>query len=102
MVLYIVPFLFVFEPVLLLEGPLWPLPGVLLSTGLALFLIAGGFEGYAPIVKRLTGVERSVFLAAGVVLLWPGLTSDAIGSAALLGVVGNRFLRRGRLASAAE
>ena len=83
---YIIPFMFVFGPSLLLIGD-WDviaLTAVTATTGVA--LLAGGLSGF--FVKPAGWVTRILFIAAAVTLIKPGLWTDlaglALGAAALL------------------
>jgi TRAP transporter 4TM/12TM fusion protein len=74
---FIVPFMFVYEPSLLLIGA-WHdalLSGATAAIGC--LALAAGLEGY--FVRRSTWWERAVMVAAALLLIKPGLVTDAIG-----------------------
>ena len=97
---YIVPFMFVFGPSLLLIGE--PLT-VLLTAITALIgvtCLASGLGGY--LVAPLALWQRGALIAAALTLIKPGLTTDAIGlalAAAMLAI--NLLARRRELAAIA-
>jgi TRAP transporter 4TM/12TM fusion protein len=76
---YIIPFMFVYGPSLLLIGP-WDrvaLAVVTASAGVA--LLAAGLSGY--LIGLANPVSRLIYVGAALVLIKPGLTSDAAGAA---------------------
>lgn len=82
---FIVPFMFVYSPQLMLinttmiEG-LW----VTVTACIGVFLIAVGFEGYflAPVAMWL----RAIVTVGALGLMMPGIMTDAIGAACLVGL----------------
>jgi TRAP transporter 4TM/12TM fusion protein len=90
---YIVPFMFVFGPSLLLIGD--PLTIVLTATTalIGVTCLASGLAGY--LVAPLAIWQRLGLIAAALTLIKPGLTTDAIGLAlAILVLAANQFARR--------
>lgn len=74
---YIIPFMFVFGPSLLMIGP-WPT--IVLTTATAVIgvvFLAAGLHGF--LVARATPVQRLLLIGAAFVLIKPGLWTDAIG-----------------------
>jgi TRAP-type uncharacterized transport system fused permease subunit len=81
---FIVPFMFVYEPALLMIGD-WPTiiwSGFTASIGVILF--AAGLHGYLLTASRLW--QSASLAVAGLLLIEPGLVTDMIG-AAIAGVV---------------
>ncbi len=73
-VAFVIPFLFVFSPSLLLQGPLWR-SGVDMATALAaVWFVAAGFTGFG--VRPLTGSLRVAFALAGAGLMLPAALTD--------------------------
>jgi TRAP-type uncharacterized transport system fused permease subunit len=66
---YIVPFLFVFFPGLLLRGPLLEIIITILTALFGCFLLAAALTGY--LYKTLSPIKRGLFLIAGIGLLVP-------------------------------
>jgi TRAP-type uncharacterized transport system fused permease subunit len=77
---YIVPFMFVYEPALLLIGGDWTASlHAALSATLGVILLAGGLFGY--LVRPATPWQRAVLVAAALLLIKPGWLSDLVGLA---------------------
>jgi TRAP transporter 4TM/12TM fusion protein len=103
---YIVPFLFMFSPALLiLESPSATDTIVACVTAIAgVWLISIGMVGY--LFRPLTGWLRSAFVVAGAGLLlpdqiaWWAAGTDLAGGALGLALVANEFLQRRRSADA--
>ncbi|MGH6962389.1 MAG: TRAP transporter permease, partial [Dongiaceae bacterium] len=91
-VLFIVPFMLVYQPSLLMMGP-WS--QILLSAGtaaLGVICLAAGLQGWLR--GPATFVERGVLLVAGFLFVAPWLLADAIALALLAGTYGLQTLRR--------
>jgi len=74
---YVIPFMFVFGPSLLMIGP-WPT--IVLTTATAtigVVFLAAGLHGF--LVARATPIQRLLLVGAAFVLIKPGLWTDAIG-----------------------
>jgi TRAP transporter 4TM/12TM fusion protein len=92
---YIVPFMFVYEPSLLLVGSIWTSLGAFASAAIGVMCFAAALQGFlAGRTARLW--ERAMLLAAALLLIKPGLVTDAIGLSLLAAVyLTNRFLAAG-------
>lgn len=91
---YVVPFMFVYEPSLLMEGD-WPV--VLASVASAMvgaIALAGGLFGYALSACSLW--QRAFLIGAALLLIKPGALTDAVGIALLLTVLGAQWTERRR------
>ena len=99
-VLYFVPFLFVYNPELLLKGT-WPeIATTALTSFIGVFFVASGLQGYAigggMAVGAVGAIARVMLLAAGVLCALAGvpqlglshMTSSAIGVAIGLAAIG--------------
>ena len=76
-VAFIVPFMFVYQPALLGIGGT---PEILWASATAIIGVIGlaaGMQGW--LLCRTNLVERGVFLAGGLTLIYPGVMTDAIG-----------------------
>ncbi|WP_158735924.1 TRAP transporter permease [Alteribacillus sp. YIM 98480] len=79
---YILPFFFVFEPALLMNGT-WPTITVVFITALiGVFAIAASLEGW--LIGRLSLLKRGVLFLSSIVLITPGWITDIIGIALLV------------------
>ena len=83
---FILPFLFVLNPTLILQGDPIDVAHDVTTAVFAVWLIASGFEGWLYGVGRLDPVKRVLVLGGALVLLIPGTWSD-LGGAAIVGVV---------------
>jgi len=92
---YIVPFMFVYEPSLLLIGDWQTSLTSFLSASIGVMCFAAALQGYLA-GRDAKLWERAMLLAAALLLIKPGYVTDAIGLA-LLAVVylSNRFLAAG-------
>jgi TRAP transporter 4TM/12TM fusion protein len=96
---FIVPFMFVYEPALLMEGP-WTviIPATMTATAGAL-LLAAGLHGYLLIAAAVW--ERILLVAAAFCLIKPGLLTDLAGVALAGIVIASQFARSRRSAAPA-
>jgi len=96
---YIIPFMFVFGPSLLLIGAPERVALSVVTSILGVICLAGGLSGY--LAGRAAPWQRVVLVAAALVLIKPGIYTDLIGIALMLGVVaaqvlGGRVTRTGK------
>ncbi len=93
-VIYLIPFFFVFNPSLLLQGSgmetlYWFILGLL-----GIFFIAEGMEGYLLKLGKLRLYERPLLVIAGLLFAYPELTTTIIGTALALLAIGIIALRK--------
>ena len=91
---YIVPFMFVFGPALLMQGAWWEVSLAAATASVGVILLAAGLHGY--LMREAGTVQRLVLVAAAVVLILPGAITDLVGvglGAAVLAV--QHFSQRG-------
>jgi TRAP transporter 4TM/12TM fusion protein len=94
---FIVPFMFVYEPGLLMIGD-WPtILSSCTTATIGVILFAGGLHGYFLIAANYW--QRALLVIGGLLLINPGLESDLIGAALCTVVVGTQFLARRALAN---
>jgi len=97
---FIVPFMFVYEPALLMIGD-WP--SILLATSTATVgcvTLAAGLFGY--LLRPCVMWERIVLVAAALLLIVPGWITDLIGFGLLAAVLAIQWLPRSRRAGATK
>ena len=82
---YIVPFMFVFEPSLMLIGDWFESLTSSASAVVGVMCLAAGLQGY--LLREARWWERAVLVAAALLLIKPGYISDAIGLVLLAAVV---------------
>jgi len=80
---FVVPFAFVYDPLLLLSGPWAAVLATALTAGLGATAMAAAVVGYLR--GPIPAVGRLALVAAGLALLSPGIASDAVGAAVLGG-----------------
>jgi TRAP-type uncharacterized transport system fused permease subunit len=107
-VIYFIPFFFVLEPALIMQGSVLDIVLTTLVAAMGITLIAGGLQAYLPVIGFLDkpGVAsqsgRALIVAGGILVALPGLESIGIpvGDLALfaaglvLGVSGIALSRR--------
>ncbi len=97
---FIVPFMFVYGPGLLLIGKPMDI-AVAIPTAIAgAIFLAAGLMGY--LFKPVTWWERLLLLAAALLLIDPGLDTDAIGIAAFAVAAVSQYLRKGAVGAPAR
>ncbi|HET7546463.1 MAG TPA: TRAP transporter permease [Usitatibacter sp.] len=82
---YIVPFMFVYEPSLLMMGDWFTILTSSISASIGVMCFAAGLQGY--LLREARPWERVLLVVAAVLLIKPGYMSDLVGLA-LLAVVG--------------
>lgn len=81
---YIIPFMFVYSPELLFEGPYSAILLAMLTAIIGVVCLAGAMEGW--LFRRCTFLQRGLLLGAAISLIKPGIITDLIGLL-LLGLV---------------
>jgi TRAP transporter 4TM/12TM fusion protein len=74
---YLVPFIFLYKPGLILQGTLTEIALALFEGVMAVILLAYAIEGY--LFRSLGLMERIAFGVASVLLFWPGLKTTLVG-----------------------
>ncbi|WP_372921274.1 TRAP transporter permease [Roseovarius sp.] len=91
---FIVPFMFVIDPALLLQGD-WHHVLIAVVTGsIGVYLLAAAVEGWMLIRSNIP--ESCLLFVAAILLLLPGLVSDLTASVAVIIVYVSQTYRRGR------
>jgi len=80
----LIPFAFVLNPALVAHGSLQEILQTIALAIAGILLIGSGFEGYTFYLKRLSGPQRGLFMAGGVLLLGPYNLGRLIGVALFL------------------
>lgn len=82
---FVIPYVFIYHPVLLLEGPLSSLPSVLLFTLIGVISITIAFTGYFRRLLRIP--ERAVYAISGILLLHPSQATGFLGLLILVSMI---------------
>ena len=80
-VLYFVPWFFVYNPALVLEGPLSDTIYLFVLCMLGIWVLASGMEGYLLRVGKLDTWSRPLFVIGGFLIAFPGWMTTIIGVA---------------------
>lgn len=83
-VAFIIPFMFVYDDALLLQGGFFHTVTVIVFAVIGIFALASGLEGW--MIRRIAFVPRILLIVSGILLIDPSWQTDLIGLAALLGV----------------
>jgi len=94
MVNFVVPFLFVLNPTLILIGAPLDIAHDVTTALVAVWLLASSFEGWLYGIGRIGLPARAVLLVGAASLLKPGWTTDIIGLSALIIVYGGYLVAR--------
>jgi TRAP-type uncharacterized transport system fused permease subunit len=97
-VLLIVPFVFVINPSLIMQGSLYEITETVITTSLGVWLIASGFEFYLYGVGEVGKIEAALLVVAGGLLFFPGLETGIPGLVIALGIYAYRLAPRMRSA----
>lgn len=98
-VCYLVPFVCLFAPQLLLVGATMEIIESVITAVLGVVMLASGLEGYFVCDANI--VERLMFIAGGLLLFIPGIETDAIGIILAAIALSMQIVRRRRLKAAA-
>lgn len=96
-VCYLVPFVCLFAPQLLLVGTTAEIIESTITAILGVVMLSAGLEGY--LIGDANIVERFMYLAGGILLFIPGIQTDIIGIILAIIPVTMQFLRKKRKAN---
>lgn len=89
---FLIPYAFVFNPALILDGPLAETIWVTVTAAVGTTALAAGVVGF--LLRPLVLLERIIALAAAVLLITPERSTDLAGLALLAGLLAWQWLRR--------
>ncbi|MEW6625050.1 MAG: TRAP transporter permease [Bacillota bacterium] len=92
---FIVPMMFVYSPILLLQVdplPVWDLVQVIITAVIGIICLGAGMEKY--FMLNLNRIEQALFLIVALVMIKPGLTTDIIGAVILAITLTSQIIRR--------
>jgi TRAP-type uncharacterized transport system fused permease subunit len=98
-VLYFIPFFFVFNPALILEGPISETLYLFALCLVGIWILASGLEGYLLKVGRIDLWARLLLVAGGFLIAFPGWMTTGIGAVITLLVIPIILIRK-RVAAA--
>jgi len=91
-VAFIVPYIFVYQPALLLIGRPVEVMVAVLTAAIGVISLAAGLEGW--LLSRLVHWQRLFLLGGGLMMIIPGLYTDLGGVVVLALILGNQFKQR--------
>ena len=80
---FLMPYLFVYNPVLLMEGGVLDILWILVTALIGAYLLASGFEGFF-FRWSLKWFERPLMILGAVMLIVPGMVTDLVGIAIIV------------------
>ena len=95
---FIVPFIFIFEPALLLMGDWATILQAVFTAVLGVVCLASSMQGW--LFTESSPAERVMMFVAGIVLVYPGLLTDLIGFGTASLVFFIQIARKKRLCAA--
>ncbi len=101
-ILFVLPFLFVLNPSLILQGDLLKILTSAFTAITAMWLLASTAEGYLYRVGIITWPVRLIVLAAGLTMIYPEPVSDMIGFGIIVLLYAGRWLIGARLLTPAK
>jgi TRAP transporter 4TM/12TM fusion protein len=81
---FIVPFLFVFYPGLVMQGPVLDILIISIATAFGVIAYSAGVGNY--LFRKCNAWERAGLFISGILLIMPGLVSDLVGLAILAAI----------------
>ena len=89
---FIIPFMFVYGPSLLMIGSLGTIITTIISSSIGVVALSAGLMGW--LLKEATYLERAMLVAGALLLIKPGLYTDAVGLVLLIIVIVIQKLRK--------
>lgn len=93
-ILFLIPFFFVFQPAFVLQGNLIEILKVLATGFFGVFLLASGIEGYLIFMGNLGFFKRSVSIFSGALLLTPEWITDLTGLILAISLLGKKGFQK--------
>lgn len=94
---FIVPFMFVYEPALLMIGPWTEVLSAVVSASVGCVILAAGLYGY--LLRECSAWQRVALVAASLLLIKPGWATDLAGLTLLLAVLVSQWRGGARAAA---
>ncbi|MEW6142542.1 MAG: TRAP transporter fused permease subunit [Chloroflexota bacterium] len=77
---YILPFVFVYQPALILHGSIGDILVTVITATIGLLIISGALEGYFWWLGSITIISRIILVTLGMLLVVPNITLSTIGA----------------------
>jgi len=88
---FIVPFIFVYNPVLLMQGSVFEILYAFATAIIGIFAMSSGAQGY--MMSNLNPFERALLITGGLAMVIPGVWTDLFGIAVVVAVALIKKLR---------
>ena len=96
--LFVLPFIFVYDPALIMEGTWINIIERVSLTLIAIWAVTSAFESWIYGIGRVGWVSRIAFAAGGLLVIVPEATSSVLGGVILVAVIAANYMtRRGQL-----
>ncbi|MBQ8144839.1 MAG: TRAP transporter permease [Butyricicoccus sp.] len=83
---FIIPYIFAFSPAMLfIDTSAFEVVQIVITSSAGMFSIAAALEGYMR--AHMSWLERIIGIAAGLLLIYPGLVTDLIGLGAIVAII---------------
>jgi len=92
---FILPYLFVYRPSLILEGSVFMIIYTILISSVALYMVAASIIGY--MLTDANFFERIVFVVSGILILFPGWKTDVAGITIAIVAILFQYIKWSRL-----
>lgn len=101
--LFVLPFIFVYDPALIMHGTAFEIVTRVVLTTIALWAITSAFESWIYKVGQVNIISRLVLAIGGLLIIVPTLTASIAGAIVLGGVISiNLMLKRRNIAMGAN
>ena len=98
-VAFIIPFMFVYQPALLLIGDTFDVIQACATSIIGVLGLAAGLQGYMLTEAKIW--ERPLLLAGGLMMIYPGTFTDFIGLGLMAAIAALHLIRRRSMTGAA-
>ncbi|MFC1868113.1 TRAP transporter permease [Thermodesulfobacteriota bacterium] len=88
---FIIPYMFVYQPALLFVGSAGEILLAVVTAIFGIVALAAGFEGWLRV--RANIFERALLIVGGIILAYPGWSSDLMGGGLMLAAVISQYTR---------
>ncbi|MBW2559384.1 MAG: DUF3394 domain-containing protein, partial [Deltaproteobacteria bacterium] len=95
---FIIPFMFVYAPELLMIGSAWKIITAFLTATLGILCLAAGVQ--ACLLIKTKWYEVIILLTVAFLMIKPGLVTDSVGFTLFIVVLSLQWLRRRRITEA--
>ncbi len=92
---FIVPYVFALNPAMLFENTTaWEVILISITSLVGMFAVSASLEGY--LLRRMSWYQRAICLVGGLLLIYPGVVTDAIGVSLVAVILVIQLIARGK------